>query len=85
MSDTGQARNDLVSGSDHLGGDRGRAVPEGPSVPAFWRVDSSPFSRPGAPHQPAREITVRHRAEEVAQQEQEPRNHSAPSSRRRRS
>ena len=56
MSDTGQARNDLVSGSDHLGGDRGRAVPEGPSVPAFWRVDSSPFSRPGAPHQPARVV-----------------------------
>ena len=27
-----------------------------PSIPAFWRVDSSPFSRPGDPSQPARVV-----------------------------
>lgn len=56
MSDAERARNDLVDGRDGPAHDRAPAVPGNRSVPAFWRVDSSPFSRPGAPSQPARVV-----------------------------
>lgn len=53
MSDTERARDDLVRGVGDLAGAADSVVPDDPSIPAFWRADSSPFSRPGAPSQPA--------------------------------
>lgn len=57
MSDAERTRDDLDGRVDDKSADSDDAfVRDDPSIPAFWRIDSSPFSRTATPSQPARVV-----------------------------